>query len=199
MLEGLKRTIGWALQPIRPGAQAFASRRADFADVPDTIRVTSPAFENGGQIPPRYTTDGEGRFPPINWSDVPAGARSLVLLVEDADSPSLRPLVHAILTGIPPEIGGLPEGAIPPSLRTSRPDGSAPGRNSVGRPGWLAIAPPPGHGPHRYAFQIFALDAAPKFDWAPGREHLLKVIRPHVIARGTLVGIYQRKGADTGP
>ena len=189
----LARTIGWALQPIRPGRHAFATRRRAFAAVPEAITVRSPAFMEAGPIPARYTADGEGLFPPIAWEKLPAGTASLVLLVEDADAPALRPLVHAIVVNIPPELAGLREGAIPASMHGPDAIGYAPGRNSLGRRGWMPIAPPRGHGPHRYAFQILALDNVPQFDWPPGREHLLRAIRPRVIGRGGLVGIYQRK------
>ncbi len=189
----LARTVGWALQPIRPGRQAFATRRRAFAAVPEAINVSSPAFIEAGAIPARYTVDGESVSPPIAWEKLPVGTESLVLLVEDADAPVLRPLVHAILVNIPPGLPGLREGAIPASMHGPDAIGYAPGRNSLGRRGWMPIAPPRGHGPHRYAFQIFALDNVPQFDWPPGREHLLRVIRPHLIGRGTLVGIYQRK------
>lgn len=189
----LARSIGWALQPIRPGAQRFAIRRRAFNETPATIEVTSPAFSCGGQIPSRYTTDGDNLSPPLAWSNLPAGTASLVLLVEDADAPALRPLVHAIVADIPPERGELAEGAIPPSARSADTSGLVFGRNSLGRQGWLSISPPPGHGPHRYAFELFALDRMMRFDWPPGREHLLRAISPPALARGCLVGIYQRK------
>ena len=189
----LARSIGWALQPIRPGVQRFAIRRRAFNETPATIEVTSPAFSCGGQIPPRYTSDGDNLSPPLAWRNLPAGTAALVLLVEDADAPALRPLVHAIVANIPPHMGGLTEGGIAPSARGTDTGGLVFGRNSLGRQGWLPITPPPGHGPHRYAFELFALDRMMRFGWPPGREHLLRAIRPHVLARGCLVGIYQRK------
>ena len=63
----LARTVGWALQPIRPGPQAFATRQRVFAAVPEAIKVSSPAFIEAGAIPARYTVDGEGLSPPIAW------------------------------------------------------------------------------------------------------------------------------------
>ncbi len=191
--SNLARSIGYALQPFRPGPQTLATRRPELAGVPDSIEVSSPAFTNGGAIPAKYTVDGDNVSPPLEWKNLPPGTQSVVLLVEDADAPSLRPLVHAILYHIPPGLTALREGAIPPSMRGQDASGFAAGRNSFGRQGWVTIVPPPGHGPHRYAFQVLALDTVPHFDWPPGRVFLLQTIRPHVLAQGTLVGIYQRK------
>jgi Raf kinase inhibitor-like YbhB/YbcL family protein len=193
MASSLARALGFMLQPIRPGTQALATKRRSLAEVPETIEVTSRAFENGGPIPDRYTGYAEGISPPLAWHYLPDEAISLVLVVEDADAPTLRPLVHAIVTGLAPSLGGLAEGAIPATLTGASPDGWVTGRNAIGRRGWMPIMPPPGHGPHRYAFQIFVLNAEPRFDWPPGREFLLRTIRPHMIARGSLIGIYQRK------
>jgi Raf kinase inhibitor-like YbhB/YbcL family protein len=193
METDLAHTIGRMLRPFRPGPRAFASRRPSFGATPANVVLGSPAFEGNGPVPARYTAYGEGLSPPLAWRDLPAGTESLALLVEDADAPSLRPLVHAILVGVPPSLSGLPEGGIPAVQRGPAADGWTAGRNSVGRCGWLQIMPPPGHGPHRYGFQLFALDAKPAFAWPPGREFMLKTIAPHVIGRGELVGLYRRK------
>ena len=193
MAGNLASRFGRMLRPIRPGPQALASRRSAFAQAPETIAVESPAFEDGGPIPDRYTGYDDGFSPPLSWRNLPDAAASLVLLVEDADAPFLFPLVHLILTDIPPTSGSLAEGAIPASLRTPGPEGWKTGRNSLGRRGWMPIMPPPGHGTHRYAFQVFALAVKPALAWPPGREFLLRAVRPQVIARGSFVRFYMRK------
>ena len=66
------------------------------------------------------------------------------------------------------------------------------GRNSYLQAGWLPPDPPPGHGVHRYAFQVFALDARPGFPYPPGRALLMRTIRPHIIAQGRMIGTYER-------
>jgi Raf kinase inhibitor-like YbhB/YbcL family protein len=184
---------GRALRGFRAGFEGLASRRRGFVQAPEALLVSSPAFGSGHDMPERYTADGEGLSPPLAWQGEPAATLSLVLLVEDADIPLLpRPAVHAIVHGIRPGLGGLAEGAIPSRLRGPSPEGFFIGRNFRGRPGWTPPAPPLGHGPHHYVFQLFALDAVPRFDWAPGRGYLLQRIRPHVIARGELCGVYER-------
>jgi hypothetical protein len=82
------------------------------------MTLTSPAFQEGGPIPVRYTQDGESLFPPLYWDNVPAATQSLVLLVEDADAPFPRPLVHAVLHAIPPGLSGIPEGGV--AMRQTR-------------------------------------------------------------------------------
>jgi phosphatidylethanolamine-binding protein (PEBP) family uncharacterized protein len=66
------------------------------------------------------------------------------------------------------------------------------GRNSVARPGWMAPSPVPGHGPHRYAFQLFAADTVPNFSSPPGRGQLLRALKSHLLAGSRLIGVYQR-------
>ena len=66
------------------------------------------------------------------------------------------------------------------------------GRNSYLQASWLPPDPPPGHGVHRYAFQVFALEAGASFDGEPGREAVLEAIREHGLASGCLIGTYER-------
>ena len=190
MLEKLPAGVGRALRSIRPGTEALVSQDDAFADVPDIIAITSTAFAADGAIPPRYTEDGDKISPPLEWIGVPPEAQALVLLVEDADSPTFRPLVHAILGDLPPRDGVLAEGELPSSGSGGERFGM--GRNSFLSHGWLPPDPPRGHGPHRYAFQMFALDEVPSFAKAPGRSALVAALRGHVIARGVLTGTYSR-------
>ena len=190
MLEKIPASVGRALQGARPGTEALVSEDPGFADVPDIIAVSSSAFATGGEIPRRHTEDGEKLSPPLEWIGVPPEAEALVLLVEDADSPTFRPLVHAIVGELPPVDGGLAEGALP--ANGSGEERLGMGRNSFLHTNWLAPDPPPGHGPHRYAFQLFALDEVPQFVKTPGRSALVTALHGHVIARGMLVGTYGR-------
>src|SRR5205085_8174753 len=106
------------------------------------------------------------------WQGVPPEAASLVLIVEDADAPTSEPLVHAIVVDLPPGDGKLPEG----ELKSSGHEGGQvhEGRNSYLRAGWLPPDPPPGHGEHRYAFQLFALGPGDPFKGTPGRDDVLE-------------------------
>jgi Raf kinase inhibitor-like YbhB/YbcL family protein len=189
--ERAMRAVGELLRPIRPGVDALASFRFE-GFLGNALTVTSPAFKEGDAIPRAFTADGEGRFPGVSWDGLPAQTQSVVLLVEDADVPFVRPVTHAIVHSIPPDLGGLEPGAVPRRMAGPSPAGWACGRNFLGRTGWAAPSPPPGHGAHRYAFQVFALNAGPRFPHPPGRTGLLRRIRPHLIAQGRLIGTYTR-------
>ena len=191
MIASIQSQIGILLRPVRPGLGRIAANRPEFAAVPGRLHVTSPAFEEHGDIPARFTADGEGIAPPLAWSGVPDETEMLALLVEDADGPFPRPLVHAIVPSLPPGDGDLREGELPHVRRTEA--GATMGRNSLAGRAWLPPAPVPGHGPHRYCFQIFALDAHPAFPHPPGRARLLAAMRGHVIAIGKLIGCYERR------
>ncbi len=190
MLEKMPAGIGRALKGVRPGMETLVTQDAAFAAVPDVIAITSTAFQADGEIPARYTEDGEGLSPPLEWIGVPPEAQALVLLVEDADSPTFKPLVHAILGELPPVDGGLAEGALPTHGSGEVRFGM--GRNSFLHRCWLPPDPPRGHGAHHYVFQLFALDEAPTFDKTPGRSALVAALHGHVIAKGMLVGTYGR-------
>jgi len=189
MLEKLPSALGHALRGARPGLEALVYSTLAGTDK-RTLQVRSSAFDDGGRIPARYTADGEGVSPPLQWTGVPTEAVTVVVLIEDADSPTPQPLVHAIAWNLPGVDGCLAEGALrdaqgEPELRDC-------GLNSYFRAKYLPPDPPPGHGPHRYAFEVFALDRVPRFRGAPGRTQLVEALQGSVIARGMLVGTYER-------
>jgi phosphatidylethanolamine-binding protein (PEBP) family uncharacterized protein len=131
------------------------------------------------------------KLPPSvgQWASIPPETATLALIVEDADSPTPEPLVHAIAVDIDPRLRGLDEGDI--TAETTGTPANL-GRNSFLRQAWFPPDPPPGHGIHRYAFQIFALLPGDEFSSAPGRKELATAIRQRSIGSGLLVGTYQR-------
>jgi Raf kinase inhibitor-like YbhB/YbcL family protein len=192
MLEKLPEVVGQALRNSRAGLEKIAFHKVDLRHGMAAIEVKSLAFSDHGPIPPRYTADGEALSPPLQWSGVPERAASLVLIVEDADSPTPEPLVHAIAVDLNPAEPSLPEGALTSPDHEGTAELKA-GRNSYLRQAWLPPDPPPGHGPHRYAFQIFALTGSDDvFPDAPGRDDILKALEDRAIASGCLIGIYER-------
>ena len=191
MQTSIMRTIGHTLRGVRPGPILLASSRLS-GNLGFALTVTSPAFADGKPMPVRFTQDGANLCPPLQWEGLPPQTQSCVLLVEDADIPSFRLLVHLIVHSIPPGVTELAEGEIPLRLEGRSPRGYACGRNALGRPGWMAPTPPPGHGPHRYAFQVFALSARPTFPYPPGRSLLMRTIRPHLLAQGRTIGTSER-------
>ena len=189
MLEKLPDTIGHALRGRRAGLEKIAFHVVDLRAGMAQIAVTSLAFVDHAPIPARYTADAAGVSPPLQWSGLPALARSLVVIVEDADAPTPQPLVHAIVVDLAGEDGALAEGALP--SKDHEGSGVRAGRNSALQAACLPPDPPPGHGVHRYAFQLFAL-AGGDFDGTPGRDAVLDAIRDHGLASGCLIGTYER-------
>jgi len=190
MLEQLPDAVGHALRNLRAGLDHTAFNQIDLRTGMGSIDVRSLAFIDHAPLPARYTADGEGLSPPLSWGGVPDNAGSLLLLVEDADAPTPHPLVHAIVVGLPPEDGALAEGAIASPGHEGV--GLATGRNSFLGSAWLPPDPPPGHGPHRYVFQVFALSGVNEFSATPGREEVLKVLQASAIASGCLIGTCER-------
>jgi Raf kinase inhibitor-like YbhB/YbcL family protein len=190
MLEKIPHGVGRALRGVRAGFEKVASEDRAFAGARDSIALSSPAFEDGGSIPPRHTADGEGISPPLAWRDLPAGTAAVALLVEDPDAPSPEPLVHLLAWDLPPDLAELPEGEFRSPGHAGLDENL--GRNSFLGAGWLPPDPPAGHGPHLYVFQLFALDRALAFDGHPGRGAFLKAAEGHVLAKGVLIGTYER-------
>jgi phosphatidylethanolamine-binding protein (PEBP) family uncharacterized protein len=112
MLEKLPGAFGHALRDRRAGLDKLMFNRIGLRAGHGSLEVSSLAFADHAPLPARYTSDGEGVSPPLQWRGVPAGASQLVLVVEDADAPTSEPLGHAIVVDLPPSAGGLPEGAI---------------------------------------------------------------------------------------
>jgi Raf kinase inhibitor-like YbhB/YbcL family protein len=200
MLEHLPRWLGQALSSLRAGADTLAIAKI-CSDGVAPIRLTSPAFADGARMPERYTADGQGASPPLAWGPLPDGTAALALLVEDADAPAPNPFVHALVWDIDPQAHDLEEGAIGGS-GDGKAGGQSPetGRNSYQRRGWLPPDPPPGHGEHRYIFQLFALASAPDLGDSAGRSKLLDALGEGLLGAGVLTATYSRdEPAMVGP
>jgi Raf kinase inhibitor-like YbhB/YbcL family protein len=197
MLEKLPAALGHLLHNQRAGLEKIAFNLIEPGanrNGKAQIEVTSLAFVDHAPIPSLYTADGEGISPPLGWIGMPSNADSLVLIVEDADSPTPSPLVHAIVVGLGLQDAAIAEGALASSDHEGA--GLKAGRNSYLQAAWLPPDPPPGHGVHRYAFQLFALVKAdgddPLLNGTPGRDDVLKALGERAIASGCLIGTYER-------
>lgn len=193
MLENIPAAIGHALSGIRPGLDKITFAGADLG-APETIRLTSEAFGDNAPMPTRFTADGARISPPLAFGNVPRNAKSLALIVEDADSPTPTPLCHALAWNIVGEDGGLHEAALDADAMPTARCGVVVGKNSLMASGWLPPDPPTGHGLHRYAFQVFALDHRPDLAEGSGRGAFVDMLRGHILAKGLLVGVYERTG-----
>lgn len=191
MLEKLPHAVGRALKDRRPGLEKTLHETCA-KDAPELITVESSAFLHEAPIPARHTADGEGLSPPLKWTGVTRDTASVMVVVEDADSPTSQPLVHLLAYDEPGRDGEWAEGEVKSPHHEG--EGHAVGRSSFHRDGWLPPDPPPGHGVHRYVFQVFALKHASGLDKDhPGKKDVAKALTDNVLAKGVLIGTYERK------
>jgi Raf kinase inhibitor-like YbhB/YbcL family protein len=153
-----------------------------------TIQLTSSAFTEGASIPAKYTCDGQDSSPPLKWSDLPQGARSLALVADDPDAPA-GTWVHWVIYNIPSTVTELPEGL--PTTETIS-NGAAQGANDFKRLGYGGPCPPRGN-PHRYFFKLYALDTELSLKPGATKKELLRAMEGHILAQGQLLGTYKRK------
>lgn len=148
--------------------------------------LSSPAFAEGGVIPARYTCDGENESPPLQWDGAPAGTQGFALLLHDPDAPH-GDFTHWVVFDIAAGVDRFPDGAAPIQTATE-------GCNDFGTVGYQGPCPPPGHGPHRYVFELYALDAHHTgLGEGASRQEVERKIQSHVLDRTQLTGTYQRQ------
>jgi hypothetical protein len=145
------------------------------------MNITSSAFQNGGNIPSKFSCDGPNTSPPLQISDIPGGAKSLVLIVDDPDAPSGL-FTHWMIWNISPQTTTIAEGNAPKGVH---------GTNDFGKSGYGGPCPP--SGTHRYYFKVFALDRELDLPAGAKRAQLDAAMKGHVIAQGELMGRYSRK------
>lgn len=152
------------------------------------LMLTSPAFASGTEIPTEYTCDGADISPPLSWSGIPTGTKSLVLIVEDPDAPS-GVFRHWAVFDIPSGTGGLGAGYGP----THPARGFREARNDFGNQGYGGPCPPRGGGTHHYDFRLLAI-SQPTLDLARSATavNVSQAAQPYIIQQTELTGIYQR-------
>ncbi|MBI2592413.1 YbhB/YbcL family Raf kinase inhibitor-like protein [Candidatus Saccharibacteria bacterium] len=147
-----------------------------------SLQLTSPAFEEGGNIPDSYTCQGQNVNPPLNITNVPGAAASLALIMHDPDAVS-GDFVHWLMWDIPPSTKTIATGNVP--------SGVIQGLNSASQSKYMGPCPPSGTGTHRYMFELYALDESPKnLDMETSREQLQKAMANHILAQHTLTGLF---------
>jgi hypothetical protein len=155
-----------------------------------SLTLISPSFKHAGMIPARHTCDGQNNSPQLAWAGVPAGTKSLVLIVDDPDAPDpaapKMTWVHWLLYNIPPQATGLPEGVAAKDL----PAGTLQGTNDWQRTGYGGPCPPVGN--HRYFHKLYAPNTVLPDLNHPTKAALEKAMQNHVITHTELVGFYQR-------
>lgn len=146
------------------------------------MRITSPDFDDNGMIPSRFTRDGENLRPTIKISDVPTGARSLAVIMDDPDAPT-GTFLHWTAWNIPPDTSEIPGDSLP--------NGSVEGPNGRAEIGYTGPCPP--SGTHRYIFHLFALNETLDLEQKFSRDELEEKMNGKIIEEAQLIGLYQRK------
>jgi Raf kinase inhibitor-like YbhB/YbcL family protein len=150
------------------------------------MKLTSSAFSEGAMIPVRYTCTSDDLSPPLTWSDIPAGAKTLALIADDPDAPA-GTWVHWVALNLPVTAGGLPEGIKDAKLL---PGGGMQGTNSWRRIGYGGPCPP--SGTHRYFFKLYALDTTLSLGNNATAKDLLAAMKGHILAETQLMGRFKR-------
>jgi Raf kinase inhibitor-like YbhB/YbcL family protein len=145
------------------------------------MELTSSAFDDGQAIPQRYTCEGDDLSPPLAWTELSEGTRSLALIADDPDAPG-GTFTHWLAWGLDPGSGGLGEGEAAPFE----------GRNDFGTTGYRGPCPPPGHGRHRYFFRLHALSGELELATGSSREELERALADRTLAVAQVMGTYER-------
>ena len=182
------RIVGRLLRGIRAGDRDLACNQPAVQAAPASIRLHSDSFAAGRAMPLRCAGCGVGDniSPQLAWEGVPPATADLVLIMQDPDAPLPRPVVHLIAFGIEPKRTSLAEGGLSRGTERVRL-----GRGTFGEPGYQGPRPVPGHGPHRYIFQLIALKARLEFDAPPKLAAVVAALDGNVLAWGQLVGLFE--------
>lgn len=151
------------------------------------FQLSSPAFSNHQTIPEKYTCHGDAISPPLRWQGVPAGTRSLVLILHDADAPAPGGFTHWVLFDLPATLTELPSGTY---NQAQFPLGGLEGNNGRGELGFTPSCPPPGPA-HHYTFTLYAVNVS-SLGLAAGatRTEVLAALQGKILAQAQLVGLY---------
>jgi Raf kinase inhibitor-like YbhB/YbcL family protein len=173
--------IAW-LAGLAAGSPSLAK------EPPMSLKVTSSAFAAGAEIPTVHTCEGRDLAPALAWSGAPSGTKSFALIADDPDAPDPKApkmtWVHWVAYDLPADATSLPEGG-------KLPAGARDGKNDWKRVGWGGPCPPIGR--HRYFFKVYALDRTLGDLHQPTKAELERAMQEHVLAKGELVGTYQKK------
>jgi Raf kinase inhibitor-like YbhB/YbcL family protein len=180
-LQSLADSARATPEPEASGVAGLANRRLLAVELP-RFHLGSPEWREGQPLPTRSSIDGDGSPPPLLWDGVPGEPRSFALICEDPDAPKPAPFVHWLVYAIPGHTRALDQNV----------DEFREGLNGRNERGFHPAAPPHGSGPHRYCFQLFALDVDLTLPEGASREELLSAMAGHVTGWAEIVGTYAR-------
>ena len=152
-----------------------------------SFNLESNAFQNGGEIPKKFTCEGADISPPLVWGEPPAGTKSLALIADDPDAPA-GIWVHWVMYDMEPQMRQLQEGV---AKSDTVPGAGKQGLNDFGKTGYGGPCPPPGK-PHRYSFKLYALDTTLNLKLRAKKRDLEQAMKGHILAETALMGTFKR-------
>jgi Raf kinase inhibitor-like YbhB/YbcL family protein len=147
-----------------------------------TLKISSPAFKHNSHIPPKYTCDGIDVNPPLTFENIPPGAKSLALIVDDPDAPA-GTWVHWVIWNMASDVQTIEENTVP--------NGASEGVNDFGKQNYGGPCPP--SGTHRYFFKLYVLDSSLTLNKNTTKADLERAMKGHIIAQSEVIGLYARK------
>ncbi len=172
--------VGAALANGVGGSQEKAKRGT-------AMIISSTAFQEGGKIPVQYTCDDQDISPPLSWSGVPEGAKSLALINDDPDAP-MGTWVHWVVYNIPPDLPGFDEAVSPDTLAQKS---ILQGVTDFGHQHYGGPCPP--SGTHRYYFKLYALDTFLELEPGATKKQVEEAMQGHILEQAQLMGRYTRR------
>jgi Raf kinase inhibitor-like YbhB/YbcL family protein len=145
------------------------------------MKLSSPAFPDNGNIPAKFSCQGDDVSPQLDIEGVPEGAQSLVLIMDDPDAP-MGTWDHWIVFNMAPTTASIAEDSVP--------SGAVQGRNGWGNSEYGGPCPP--GGTHRYVFRLYALDATLDLGSGAAKIDVESAMQGHVLAQATLTGLYSK-------
>lgn len=187
-------TVRWValwltlLTIITAGAVSCAPTEPTLPDEGEmTLSLSSPIFQEGEDIPIEYTCDGQDISPPLTWGEPPTETQAFALIMDDPDAPG-GVFTHWLVFNLPADSRELAE-AVPPDNELA--SGALQGKNDFDKIGYGGPCPPPGPA-HHYRFTIYTLDQPLDLMAGASRTQVINAIMGHILARGQLIGMYQR-------
>ncbi len=181
-----------ALVPLLAVSGARAQQRGQGQAPPSQFKLTTPAYNDGGQIPAQYScADPNAKSPALQWSNPPMGTASFAVIMHDTDAApgkNTTDVTHWIFWNVPASSSSVP-GDVKPD---ASPEGIVQGKNVRNVNGYQPPCPPPGATPHHYVTELYALDTKLDLQAGASRADLLKAMDGHVIGKATIVGTFGR-------
>lgn len=154
------------------------------------FQLTTTSFPAEGNIPSKFTCEGEDVSPELTWKNPPLRTKTFALIVDDPDAPRSGGFTHWVVYNIPANVNQIPQGA---PQGDTLPGGGTQGQNDGGRTGYIGPCPP--SGTHRYYFYLYALDTELNLQPGATKEDLEKAMKGHLLDKATLMGRY-KKGSE---